>query len=101
MGKTEEAMRPTLEWNERLHYRDRLRTARYGALAHAEGFSEVCFDLEAIGLRLYGSEANMSKYIDCLRGLSRDSIILTEMPDNYPGLFSRFDPSRVGQRRDP
>ncbi|WP_458765909.1 hypothetical protein [Cupriavidus basilensis] len=84
-------MPPTLRWEERLHYRDGLRTARYGALADAEGFSEICFVLEAIGLRLNGSEANMGKYFDSVRQLSSDSVVLTEMPNCYPSLFSRFD----------
>ncbi|WP_186251052.1 hypothetical protein [Burkholderia gladioli] len=84
-------MRPTLTWDERLHYRDRLRAARYAALADAEAFSEICFVIEAIGLRLSDKEENMGKYIARIRDIANDSIILTNLPDIFPSLFTRFD----------
>lgn len=84
-------MQPTLRWEERLHYRDRLRAARYAALADAEAFSEICFVVEAIGLRVFGKEMNMGQYIDDIREISKDSIVLTDMSEQFPGMFSRFD----------
>ncbi|WP_186072256.1 hypothetical protein [Burkholderia gladioli] len=84
-------MGPTLTWDERLHYRDRLRAARYAALADAEAFIEICFVVEAIGLRLYGMEENMGKYFDSIRDIANDSIVLVDMPAQFPALFSRFD----------
>lgn len=50
---------PTLQWDERLYHRDQLRAGRYAALADAEGFHEICFALEALGLRLYGEKENL------------------------------------------
>jgi len=84
-------MRPTLSWEKRLHYRDRLRSARYAALADAEAFSGICFVVEAIGLHVLGKELSMGGYIDQIREISKDSIVLTEMPQRFPGQFSRFD----------
>lgn len=34
---------PKLDVDELLFFRDRLREARYGALADAEGFQQMCF----------------------------------------------------------
>lgn len=84
-------MGPTLSWEQRLHYRDRLRAARYAALADAEAFSGICFVVEAIGMQVLGKELNMGGYIDNIREISTDSIVLTEMPQLFPGQFSRFD----------
>jgi hypothetical protein len=81
----------TLQWPERLYYRDRLREARYAALADAESFSEICFAVEAIGLRLCGTEASMQRYADRIRLLAADSDVITTLPEQFPQLFSRFD----------
>ncbi|UUZ69400.1 hypothetical protein LP416_07855 [Polaromonas sp. P2-4] len=83
--------RPTLQWNERLHYRDRLRSARYAALADAEGFSEICFAIEALGLRLLGQKAEMGSYMDKVSDLARDSLVLSDLWRSFPGYFTRFD----------
>ncbi|MGF6575088.1 hypothetical protein ABH945_007217 [Paraburkholderia sp. GAS333] len=81
----------TLNWQQRLHYRDRLRAARYAALADAEAFTGICFVVEAIGLHVVGAELNMGSYIDKIREISMDSIVLTDMPQRFPGQFSGFD----------
>jgi hypothetical protein len=82
---------PQLSWDERLHYRDRLRNARYAALADAEGFGEVCFAIEALGLRLRGTESTMGNYVEQIRPLSGDAPTLTELATQFPSLFTRFD----------
>lgn len=82
---------PTLRWNERLHYRDQLRAARYAALADAEGFGEICFAVEAIGLRLRGEKADMGRYKPHIRGLSGDSLVLSALSKQFPCYFTRFD----------
>lgn len=84
-------MEPTLTWEQRLHYRDLLRAARYAALADAEAFSEICYVVEAIGLRLAGEQKSMGGYFEEIEKLSQDSIVLTDMPERFPALFSRFD----------
>lgn len=83
--------RPTLAWEERLHYRDRLRAARYCALADAEGFGEICFAIEALGLRLRGEEAAMGLYVDQIRPLATASTVLSSLAEDFPVLFTRFD----------
>lgn len=76
---------------ERLYYRDRIREARYNALADAEGFDSVCFALEALGLRLKQKQADMGRYSPELRKLSRRSTALEDFSSTWPGLFSSFD----------
>lgn len=40
-----------LSTEERIYHRDQLREARYAALADAEGFQQICFAVEAMGMR--------------------------------------------------
>lgn len=82
---------PTLQWHERLYHRDQLRAGRYAALADAEGFLDICFALEALGLRLLGKKADLGKYKEPLSDLSKDSVVLTEMSMSNPERFSRFE----------
>ncbi len=83
--------RPPLTWDERLHYRDRFRAARYSALADAEGFGEICFAIEALGLRLRGEEAAMGPYLEHIRPLVTDSPVLSSLTEVFPGIFTRFE----------
>lgn len=87
----ESTVLPIVPWNERLHYRDQLRAARYAALADAEGFGEICFAIEAIGLRLRGEKADMGRYEAHIRRLSADSLVLSDLSTQYPCYFTRFD----------
>lgn len=82
---------PTLSWSERLHYRDRLRAARYSALADSEGFSEICFAIEALGLRLNGAEAALGTYLKVIRPLIVDSVVLSSLTKSFPIFFTSFD----------
>ncbi|MGS0966927.1 hypothetical protein ACVCIH_06455 [Burkholderia glumae] len=83
-------MSSTLIWQERLHYRDRLRSARYAALADAEGFDEICFVLEALGLRLSGAEGTLNSYFGSFGDLSNDSDVLHSVAPEFPTLFNKF-----------
>jgi hypothetical protein len=82
---------PTLSWDERLHYRDRFRAARYSALADAEGFGEICFAIEALGLRLRGEEATMGPYFQQIRPLAADSTVLSSLAQEFPAFLTRFE----------
>lgn len=82
---------PTLSWAERLHYRDRFRAARYCALADAEGFGEICFAIEALGLRLRREEATMGRYAEQIRPLAHASPLFSALVTDFPVLFTRFD----------
>lgn len=81
---------PTLTWDERLYYRDKLRAARYSALADSEGFGEICFSIEALGLRLNGKEAALGTYKSAVEVLANDSVVLVALAKDFPMLFSRF-----------
>jgi hypothetical protein len=82
---------PTLQWPERLYYRDRLRAGRYAALADAEGFLNICFALEALGMRLLGKKCDLGKYKEPIKQLSRDSVVLSDISLTIPHLFGKFD----------
>lgn len=82
---------PTLTRLERLHHRDQLRDARYAALADAEGFSSICFALEALGVRLLQKKADLGKYRAELSVLAHDSVVLTEIAPANPAYFGSFD----------
>ena len=81
---------PDLTWEERVYYRDRLRDARYAALADAEGFGEVCFAVEALGLRLFKKEGTLGLYKESVRSLSIHSTVLS-LSHEWPLYFSTFD----------
>lgn len=80
-----------LSSDERLHYRDRFRAARYAALADAEGFSAICFSLEAIGLRLLGEKGALGQYKSGVGKLALQSPALTCLANKFPYLFKTFD----------
>ena len=82
---------PALEPNERLFYRNRLRDARYAALADAEGFGAICFALEALGLRLLGEKGALGSYMDGIKNLARSSPTLNELTTPFPSKFKPFD----------
>lgn len=80
-----------LEREERLLHRDRLRAARYAALADAEGFHEICYAVEALGMRLFGSQDTLHKYKPAIKKLASASPSLAGLPDDFPMFFTRFE----------
>lgn len=56
---------------EQRFYRDKLRDARYAALADAEGFGQLCFAFEVLGSRLCGAKIGLGAYEKCLKCLAR------------------------------
>ena len=89
---------PPLQRFERLHYRDQLRAARYAALADAEGFGDVCFALEALGLRLLGKKRDMGQYEQKLGKLANDSIVLSQLSTTFPQYFTRFNARNLSMK---
>jgi CBS domain-containing protein len=75
----------------RVNFRDRLRTARYAALADAEGFGEICFVVEALGLYLRGKRRTMGVYQSWIRCEWNALPILDRLALGNPSLFGRFD----------
>lgn len=73
------------------HYRDRLREARYAALADAEGFDEICFALEALGLRLLGQQGDLGKYEDRIGFYARTSPTLKDLAESQSSRFKTYE----------
>ncbi|MES2978021.1 MAG: hypothetical protein V4731_06335 [Pseudomonadota bacterium] len=73
-----------------MHYRNQLRTARYAALADAESFSEICFALEALGLRLLGEQATLERYKNRIAQYALQSPVLNELAINKQSRFKPF-----------
>jgi hypothetical protein len=80
-----------LEDFECIYYRDTLRTARYAALADAEGFTHICFALEAIGLRLLGQQGDLGQYEHRIGVYAVMSPLLNELAKRSPSHFKSFD----------
>lgn len=80
-----------LQPEECLHHRDRLREARYAALADAEGFSAICFALESLGLRLLGEQAALERYKQRIADRAQKSAVLTQLAVSHPSRFKSFD----------
>lgn len=76
---------------ERIFHRDQLRAARYAALADSEGFQQICFALEALGMRLHGKKADLGTYGRRLKQLAKASEILSEFAERFPSNFTTFD----------
>ena len=79
---------PKLQPEDRRDYRDRLRIARYAALADAEGFAEICFALEELGIHVTGKVSGLGKYSEAIG--SYVSPQMTELAEAHPGYLSRF-----------
>lgn len=66
---------------ERVFHRDRLREARYAALADAEGFQQMCFAIEALGKRLNPRAISLGGCRNQLEKLANSSALLPEATD--------------------
>lgn len=87
--KFDESVVCTLKRDELRDYRDRLRKARYAALADAEGFSEICFTLEQLGVRLTGKANGLGNYLSAIEAFVPSQMTsLAEKEDNYLSRFS-------------
>lgn len=81
---------PLQEW-ELVHYRDRLRAARYAALADAESFGEICFVIEALGLRLFNKLGSMATYETCIKSYAIKSPLFAHLVTECPEHFTKFE----------
>lgn len=80
----------TLSDPERIHYRDLLREARYGALADAEGFQQMCFAIEALGKRLNPNAQGLGHCQVELKALAAEAGFL-DATGEIEGSGKRFD----------
>ncbi len=90
MSREQDPVPQPLSIPERLYYRDRLREARYAALADAEGFGEICFALEALGLRVHGKQEALGKYREKIEKFACDSTVLTHLVQVLPSRFKSY-----------
>jgi CBS domain-containing protein len=70
-----------LSSEERAFFRDRLREARYAALADAEGFSQMCFAIEGLGKRLNPKARGLADCHNVLKKLAQTSALLPDEQD--------------------
>lgn len=80
-----------LKKEECVYYRDVFRSARYAALADAESFSEICFALEALGLRLLGCQGDLGSYEDRIGLYASKSAIFNHLAMDALSGFKTFD----------
>ncbi len=73
-----------------LHYRNELRTARAAASADAEGFKELLFALERIGMALIGKIGDLGKYRAAFVEVAAASSLSTDIPRDFPQWHSDF-----------
>lgn len=73
------------------YFRDQFRAARYAALADAEGFSAICFALEALGLRLLGQQSQLGGYENRIGVYAQMSPVLSDLARRLPSQFKNFD----------
>jgi len=73
-----------------VYFRDRLRAARYAALADSEGFDAICFALEELGLRLLGKQEALGDYFERLSSCAQHSVVLSELSLSAPRFFKPF-----------
>lgn len=85
-GKEEGVSLPKLNADEWRFFRDRLRDARYGALADAEGFQQMCFAFEALGARLRNDSGTLEKYKRFLRHL-----VVMNLPIGFEDFDTLFE----------
>ena len=81
-------------------YRDQLRSARYAALADAEGFQAVIHALESIGRQIMGKALSFGlykgetlslwRYKDPLSCLAHDSPLAIEIPSKWRAYHTEF-----------
>jgi hypothetical protein len=75
---------------ERIHHRDLLRSARYAALADAEGFQQMCFAIEALGKRLNPNAQGLRKCQGKLKELVAETGFI-DVDGVIDGPDKRFD----------
>lgn len=77
---------------ERIFYRDKLREARYAALADSEAFEDICFAIESLGARLSTKNLiGLNDYKPNLKKLSEKSLLYKGLISGHSYLFSNFD----------
>jgi predicted transcriptional regulator len=79
-----------LELEHRLYFRDQLRAARAKALEDAEGFQDVLFCLERIGIHLSDKVEGLAEYKGKLADIAANSPLATDVPANASTWHSSF-----------
>ncbi|WP_413459580.1 hypothetical protein [Herbaspirillum huttiense] len=82
-----------LSAEECILYRDKLRAARYSALADSEGFDAVCFALEELGMRLLRRQADMNTYRERIGFYASKSCVFDDLVEesSFKSFNSLYD----------
>ncbi|MCX5734291.1 MAG: hypothetical protein NTW68_08200 [candidate division NC10 bacterium] len=80
-----------MDLEQKLYFRDQLRTARAKALEDAEGFQDVLFCLEGIGVHLLGKVESLFEYKGKLAHIAANSPLATDVPAIASTWHSSFD----------
>jgi hypothetical protein len=79
-----------MDFSESRFFLTQFREARGAALKDAEGFDEILFCLERLGLRLHGSVASLGIYREQLVPFAADSALANEIPEQWPAWHTPF-----------
>lgn len=80
-----------MDFSEALFFRDQLREARASAGRDSEGYQEVLFALERIGIRLRGKMSTLGGYRAHLCDLAAQSASARSLPTRWPEFHMPFD----------
>ena len=80
----------TAEPDQKLFFRDQLRSARATALADAEGFHAVLRVIELLGQQLGRNIKALGDYKPRLSGLASVSPLAAYLPSQWPGYHTSF-----------
>jgi CBS domain-containing protein len=80
----------SLEYSQRIYFRDLFREGRTKALENAENFSDIIFALERLGNVLSGKPTNLGKYESHICRLAENSVLTSEIPAKLPEFHTDF-----------
>lgn len=80
----------SLDKDSALYFRDKLREARYLALADSEGFPQICYAIESLGRYLTGKGHGLGDYYLALETIVHNSGYSSEIVSKKIGLFAEF-----------
>ena len=80
-----------MDGSEATFFRDQLRQARAAALRDSEGYQEILFTMERIGIRLRGELGALGHYKEHLSRQSAASPLADSLPSQWPAWHTRFD----------
>ncbi len=81
---------PPISQDAAAHFRNELRAARALVLGNAEGFDEILFVVERMGIHLTGSVSNLGAYEGKIAEIAELSPLASDLPNKPGALFADF-----------